>query len=215
MLASLLTIGAVAVVIGATVSTTDAPASGAVWAAATVTVPAGDTAPRSPAGHRSHQASRFTENNRPMTSMAPAGTVRVRISSVRAARCRFIPGRASGRGAAPPWRGDRACTRRCPQITHRVEWIRHGVRACMCCWLARDCLARSGFGSVVAESGRVGDVPPPHQPHVSRGAAGCHRWVGTLRRSVAGGCGSEMGVRGSSRVKVVPWSMVLATRSRP
>ena len=44
MLASLLTIGAVAVVIDATVSTTDKPASGAVWAAATVTVPAGDTA---------------------------------------------------------------------------------------------------------------------------------------------------------------------------
>src|SRR5664279_1260395 len=44
MLASLLTIGAVGVVIGATASTTDAPASGAVWAAATVTVPAGDTA---------------------------------------------------------------------------------------------------------------------------------------------------------------------------
>ena len=44
MLASLLTVGAVAVVIGATVSTTDAPASGAVSAAATVTVPPGDTA---------------------------------------------------------------------------------------------------------------------------------------------------------------------------
>jgi len=46
LLASLLTIGAVAVVIGAAASTTDAPASGAVTAAVTVTVPTGgDTAP--------------------------------------------------------------------------------------------------------------------------------------------------------------------------